>query len=252
MPRIAFLLLVICLIHSSPSISAEIQLIRFSEDPWPPYTYGDVGSAARGGLAVEIVDEIFARIGVETEQILFPWKRCLFHMQTGERDALMLCGYSKEREKYLIYTESVMEVRDLLYYSKNRPAPVEWEIYADLAGYTFIRSAGFQYGKEFEEAVDRHNITIIESGNDLASFRMLAAGRGDAFICNEISAAEIFKNNEDLRGQFNTASNTVMQGPLFLAFSRKSPANSLVPRVNKTINEMKEDGTVDSILDRYR
>lgn len=241
---------VFCVVTMSSVVFAEESTVRFSEDSWPPYTYGESGMPPTGGIAVNLVHEVFSRLGVKVDLMLYPWKRCLSQMKSGKRDALMLCGYSKEREEYVVYTDVVMVVKDLLCYRKFLGS-LEWEEYADLKPYSFARTAGFQYGDDFEQAVQEHGIKIHSAPSDLHSFRMLALGRVDAFICNEITAKEIFKKTPELQGQIMVAQKSIKEGPMFMAFSKHTPAKALVPRVNQVIEEMKKDGTIQRLLNEF-
>jgi polar amino acid transport system substrate-binding protein len=69
--------------------------IRFSEDPWPPYTISPSEDSPIEGMAVTLVEEVFKRLNIPIEMKLYLWKRCLEQMKNGQRDALMLLGYDR-------------------------------------------------------------------------------------------------------------------------------------------------------------
>ena len=70
------------LVLSSSLFAGEI--IKMSEDPWPPFTFGKAGSITTKGIATDINQELFKRLGLKVETRLYPWKRCLMQMQKGK------------------------------------------------------------------------------------------------------------------------------------------------------------------------
>lgn len=236
-------------LFSSVALSAE-KVVRFSEDPWPPYTLGESGKSPHGGIAVDVIHDIFKRVGVKTEMTLYPWKRCLQQMRDGERDALMMLGYSKEREDYLIYSDMLINVRDLIYFNVSLPMD-DWKTMDDFKELIFARPHGFQFGEEFEKAVVERGIRIYPVKSDIQAFKMLADGRVDAVICNEITARTIFKEFPDVEENIKVAVRPLKNAPLYMAFSKKSPHKDLMGQVNRAIREMRAEGALESIVDSY-
>lgn len=222
------------------------EVITFCEDPWPPYTYGNVGHEPQGGIAVKLVKLIFSNLNYHADLKLYPWKRCLAQMKTGERDALMLLGYSNEREKYLTYSTPVVKVQDLIWFHKDKV--IDWETFEDIKHLTFGRTAGFQYGEEFEQAIKRSSIRVDQANTDLLNFKKLTTGRIDAFIANESTAAEIFRTHPELRASLASAPKPLKEGPLYLGFSKQSPALAILPEVNQVIHKLKDNGDIERLF----
>ncbi len=129
-----------CVVFNS-AFSADVTSVTMIEDPWPPYTLGDAGKEPTGGIAVAFTKEIFKRIGVKADLKLYPWKRCLNLIKTGDRDGLMLLTKNAEREGYMVFTDPIMEDRDLIWYLADRPAVV-WSDFKDLKGLKIGNSSG--------------------------------------------------------------------------------------------------------------
>lgn len=232
------------------AVRAEMPYVLFSEDPWPPFTYGHEGEPPTGGIAVDIVRAIAERAGFTPDLMLYPWPRCLHQMQNGDRDGLMLCSKSAQREEYLVYTLPVLTVRNVLFLRQEHTFQ-GWETFKDLSGLTIIRAAGFWYGEEFERATRMHNIKTIEGPDDTQNFRMLAAGRVDALICNERVGREIIRTNKEFHGQFKMLDTAVNRIPMHLAFSRLSPASKRVPTINMIIQQLREEGTLERLANPH-
>lgn len=227
-------------------VSRNINKITLSEDPWPPYTLGEVSKEPTGGIAVEFANEIFGRLQIETEIKLYPWKRCLNQMETGQRDGLLLLTKNKEREEYMVYSDKIMSDRDLIWYKKGKN--IQWDDLEDLKEYRIGKTAGFNYGDKFNEAAKKYSFTIHTASGDWNNFKKLDANRIDIFICNETAAKSIFKEDPELAGKFEYANKPLKSVDFHMSFSKKSEAVKILDDVNRVINELKEDGTIDRIL----
>jgi len=75
------------------------------EDPWPPFALGKAGETPEGGLIVELMEELFKRIGQPLRMELCPWKRCIYMVQNQKADGLMLTVKTPEREKFAYFPE---------------------------------------------------------------------------------------------------------------------------------------------------
>lgn len=244
------LLLCLIILLSINCFSSEI--IKFSEDPWPPYTLGRSGEEPSGGVAVDFVKEISRRVGFIADIKLFPWKRCLKQMESGHRDGILLLTKSSEREEYMVFSEKIMDDRDLIWYSKKRFNNFNWEKFEDLSGLVIGKTAGYNYGEEFNAAVLKHKLNVQIATADLLNFRKLLKGRTDIFICNETVARSIFSNYPEFKNELNSAENPLKVVEFYLALSRKSDFQKYILKINTAIKEMKEDGTIQKILERMK
>jgi len=247
---------IMCLLLSPSFLMGQnIKKVTLSEDPWPPYTIGKPGKAPEGGFAVEFSNEIFNRINVEVDLMLFPWKRCLQQMKKGQRDGLMLLTINAERLEYMEYTDSIMKDQDLLWYSPKAfkakwGKNFEWNTFKDLKPYQIGNTSGFNYGKAYKEALKDLKLKVQYANTDLQNFNKLVKKRTDIFICNETVANAIFKKKPKLKRQLAFASKPFKSVQFHMSFSKKSPAIALIPKINKAISQMKQDGTIDKILGR--
>jgi polar amino acid transport system substrate-binding protein len=109
-----FLLTFAALMFFAQSASAEQrEQLRFCEDPWAPYTLGEIDSVPEGGITVELFKELGERLDVDFQLKLLPWKRCLLWAETGDYDGVMLLTRNDERAAYLTFTDSVHEDKNL-------------------------------------------------------------------------------------------------------------------------------------------
>ena len=89
----------------------QIETLRLADSPWPPYTLGEVGQPAAGGLVVDLVRQIYGALGIDVRIEMHPWKRVLKMVEYGRVDGPTMLMKTSEREAYLVYTDPVFEAR---------------------------------------------------------------------------------------------------------------------------------------------
>lgn len=229
--------------------AGEIKKVHIVDEPYPPYTYGELGGQVSGGIGVEIVKELFNRLGVEVEFELVPWKRALKMVEVGRADGTNLLMHTVDRERYLVFTDTVLEVRELFHYRADRINAFEWETFNDLKRYTIGLVNGYTYGDDFLTAIDRLKLKVEYAESSVLALRKLFAGRVDLFLENEPVVKALVADNTAWKGVFKTASKPVSTFNFHLSFSKRSPAVKLLPDINRVIAEMKQDGSIDRIVD---
>lgn len=222
--------------------------IDFCEDPWPPYTYGEMGAPPSKGYAVEFLNEIAARTNITVTMTLLPWKRCLLMAERGEMDGIMLLTKNDQRTQYLDFSIPVMSDNNLVWYRRMDNIHKKLDSFSDLKNYRIGLAASFNYGDEFEAAIKEFNLNVEVAHDIKSNFRKLALGRIDVFFVNLAVANEVFRQNPELEKNIVYSDKLFKKVPFFIAISKKSKARSIVPKLNQTIQTMAEDGTIDRIL----
>lgn len=242
-----WLFFLIILMTNDNIFTSDNIFIKLSEDPWPPFTYGDV--YATHGYAVEFTEQIFLRLDLDYEIRLYPWQRCLNQMKSGIRDGVILSGINDDRKEYMEFTIPIMYDRDLIWYKLDKDE-IKWSNFEDLKDFTFAATRGFSYGSTFTDSVEFYDINIIETNSDLQNFKLLKENRVDLFICNETVALSLFKDNPELQGIFTYTKKPLKEVSLHMAFSKKSKYVYLVSDINKIIVELQNEGIINRILGR--
>ena len=244
-----FLAVLAVLVLSSSLFAGEI--IKMSEDPWPPFTFGKAGSITTKGIATDINQELFKRLGLKVETRLYPWKRCLMQMKRGKRDGLMLLSINEERKSFLKFSISIMSDKNLLWYKKNNKKVKEWKKFKDLKKYKIGITNGFNYGDKFNNANKKYNFKTDGVRTDKLNFKKLEANRIDIIICSNVTARTIFKKNPAYKKQFKSMKKPINESFLYIALSKKSKHVKLMKKINKELRKMKRDGTIRRILRKY-
>lgn len=247
--RILFVLLMTSL---SFRVAAEGPMtISLVEDPWPPYIEGMIGKPATGGKLVNLYQELFSRIeGVQVEFLLMPWKRALLEVESGRQDGIMALFKSPERASVMEFTRPIFTGRTMLWYAQSKyPAPINWDTMDDLKDYNIVVLRGSAMADPLLDAVDRGTpLSIIEVNSHRQQFEMVHRGRADIAPLTEVVGYHLL-DQEGWNGAM-----VPMQKPLssddvyYMAFSKKSPARKLIPRINAVLDEMQKEGLITRFL----
>lgn len=225
--------------------------ISLVEDPWPPYIEGTVGEHASGGKLVELYRELFRRIeGVEVQYLLMPWKRALVEVERGRKDGIMALFKSAERSRVMDFTAPVFTGRTMLWYSNSKyPAALHWDTMDDLEGYDIVVLRGSAMADPLYAAVERGvPLSIIEVNSHRQQFEMILKGRADIAPLTEVVGYHLLES-EGWKGTMQPMKKPLSDGDVYyMAFSRKSPARKLIPRINAILDEMHQEGLITRIL----
>jgi polar amino acid transport system substrate-binding protein len=252
--RHSILLITICLLLAFQTISfggeTEIKRINFAEEAdWPPFTLEKSGIATEG-LSIDLMQEIFSRLGIDVEVELLPQKRMIEYLKTGRKDGATVISKNAERLTYLDYTDTIFLKRGLIYFLTEKNPPFDWKDYEDLKGLRIGIVAGHNYGDRFSQAIEKYNLNIQQITRIEQNFDKLLSKRIDVFLCIELTAKQ-FLRNPKYKGKISHAPKSYYSKGYHIGFSKKSKMKVLIPIVNKVIREMKKDGSLRNIISQH-
>ena len=220
-------------------------------DPWPPYIEGKVGEHASGGKLIQLYRELFKRIGgVEVQYLLMPWKRALVEVERGRQDGIMALFKSPERSRVMDFTEPVFTGRTMLWYAQSKyPALIDWDTMNDLEAYDIVVLRGSAMADPLRDAVERGvPLSIIEVNSHRQQFEMVLKGRADIAPLTEVVGYHLL-NSEGWKGGMLPMEKPLSSGDVYhMAFSKKSPARKLIPKINAVLDEMQKEGLITRFL----
>ncbi len=216
------------------------------EDPWPPYTYGDIGEP-NGGIAVEITKTIFRRIGLEPKLALFPWKRVLKMAKQGDADGIMLLMKTEERETYLVYTDKLFTNKDRIFANNDtrKLAPTSLEA---LKGYRIGYVMAYAYGGSADEFLNSPGLKKRGVYTPKDNVELIINKRVDFIIEIKPVVDSLLKNNSSWVGNIHEMNIDLEPYDYHMAISKKSKYIRWLKKINQTIAEMKKDGTMNRLI----
>jgi polar amino acid transport system substrate-binding protein len=224
------------------------QTVLLVGDPWPPYVIGELGEDATSGVAVEIVKKIFSQIeGAMVRFPLIPWKRALREVEEGQSDGIGMLLKTPERQVYMLYTDALLTGENLIWSAGGETAArFEWASVEDLRGLRIGITQGYSYGEILDRSFENGDVVAVSAPTVERLFEMLANGRVNLALANDAvgySLARKYPESGILPSIRATNSET-----FYIGISRKSPAVKLMPMINREIERLRADGSIDRIV----
>ncbi len=228
--------------------AAAQQTVSLVGDPWPPYVNGKLGEYAESGVAVEIVNRVFAQIdGAEARFPLIPWKRALHEVEHGHSDGIAILLKTEERERYLEYSVPLVTGYQLVWSVADDNGEIfEWNSIADLHGKRVGAVEGYSYGADIDAAFASGVITPVRGPSVENLFAMLVAGRVDLVLENDAVGYELARNYPGI--DIRPARRPTNAETFYLGLSKKSPAVRLLPQINRAITRLQDTGVIDRLV----
>jgi polar amino acid transport system substrate-binding protein len=205
------------------------------------------------GFFVDIVIEAFKkRMGIPVEIAIFPWKRCQAMVEAGEADMILTIP-TPERAVYTITHEKPFWIKKWrLYTYTGHPAIDKFNTFKGLedlktGGYTVVSYLGNGWTKTM---VEDAGIPCVNANTVEGMYKMLAEKRGDVLIEDTILVNPSLKSLQ-LADKIIATEGVVAESNYHMLIGKKSQYAEIVPQLNKTIEDMWKDGTIEKILTEY-
>ncbi len=227
-----------------PSVHARDTLFVFSDVDGKPNTWGEGNQIV--GPIVDIITSVFNDLGIPVETLILPWPRAIHMMKTGDLDVILTMFYTPERAEYMTYTIPYTQAYLSVFVKKGREFPYsKWE---DLIGRLGLAVLGDSIGADFDKfSKDNFKFYYVDTLQQIV--KMLDIERGDYTIqvkrAMEIKIAQM--GYQDKVVPLNVS---VSKQDSHITFSNKSPFLKYLPKVNQRIQEMRDNGTIDKMLEK--
>lgn len=210
------------------------------EEHFPPYNFIQDGKPT--GLDTEIVQAVFARMGVDETLSTQPWNRALGQLDNGGADLLYQMVGTPERAAQYLLVGPLRAGRTVL--MARADSTITWNNLADLTPYAIGVVRGFRYTSEFDAAPLNRVI-----GNDNASLlRMLAAQRID-LVAGDFNSLWWVAREEKLNQQFKVIGAPLGEIPRYVALPKDRADKA--ERFRQALEAIRADGTLAAIQKRW-
>jgi len=229
-------------------VGASERTVTFVGEPLPPYVEGKMGEDAQSGIAVEIINQIFSKIDAVSARFpLIPWLRALHEVERGYHDGIALLQKTPEREVHMAYSLPLIVGANLVWSVRSTEGMVfEWDQFTDFHGKRIGIIRGYSYGEALEQAFKSEKIHAVSAPTVEHMFAMLESGRIDLALANDAVGAALVRKFPD--AGITAASKPTDSDIFHLAISKKSPAVSLIPKINQIIMALKAEGFIRRMI----
>ncbi len=233
---------------ASPVFADDVMKFAFGNDA-PPFAWEEDGQIY--GLLPDIAREVVEKgMGIKVSVHLHPWKRSQHLVRQGILDAHITNGpLRKEWAEHS--SEVVMVLKHVLYVkaggSKFNELKKVQKI-EDLKPFKLVDHRGSAWAQKnlIEKGINVHLVADFDT-----MYRMVAKGRVDAVAYEPLMARYQIKNL-GLQDQLVELPLETDELPFHVVIRKTSPYVKMLPKINEVIRQMKQDGTLQIILDKYR
>lgn len=237
------LFLTACLLLST--VAQAGQPVRLMANTSPPYTDERLPSQ---GMAMELVEHIFARTDYSPEITIDSWSRALEGVSIGVYDALAAAWYTEERSKRFQFSEPYLESELIIL--KLRSQPANPRSLQNLAGARLGVRKDYAYGVDFSAIP---NLQLVEENHLIQNLLNLLSGKVHFVIGDRRTV--VFQLNEYLKDQIHKFQVVDIKLPgrarhVAASLEFKDHAK-LIAAFNKALAEVRRDGSYDAIIKKW-
>lgn len=222
-------------------------------EPWEPYQYvnrrGDLV-----GLDVEMVTAIIENMGCKLSYKELPWKRHLNLLKKGSIDLASGASKTAEREEFAYFSAPYRVESAALFVKKGKSEAYKLTKLEDISaiGFKLGVTRGYYYGENYEKLSSDEKFTaqLDEVHNDSFNYYKLQKDRIDGFLADVPSAIAGLKS-EALLDTVERHPLKIYEDDIYVMFSKQSTSQEMVEAFNKSLQELKENGTYQQIMDTW-
>ena len=224
------------------AIQASGKLIVALERAWQPWSYHDE-SDTLVGYDVEVSRAIAEKLGVEPEYVESDWDSLFAGLDAGRFD--MVCnGVEVTDERALTYdfTTPYGYIHTALAVRKDND---EIKTFEDLKGKTTANSLASTY----MELAESYGATVQGIDTLEETIQLLTAGRIDATLNADVSFYDYLNVHPD--ADFKLVAQTEDASHVAIPVRKGDDSASLLEAINTAIEELRADGTLKALGEKY-
>ena len=224
------------------AIQASGKLIVALEGAWQPWSYHDE-SDTLVGYDVEVSRAIAEKLGVEPEYVESDWDSLFAGLDAGRFD--MVCnGVEVTDERALTYdfTTPYGYIHTALAVRKDND---EIKTFEDLKGKATANSLASTY----MELAESYGATVQGIDTLEETIQLLTAGRIDATLNADVSFYDYLNVHPD--ADFKIVAQTEDASHVAIPLRKGDNSATLLEAVNNAIDELRADGTLKELSEKY-
>ncbi|WP_321992547.1 transporter substrate-binding domain-containing protein [Marispirochaeta aestuarii] len=250
--RLFRLAIILCLLILCPGMAIS-QAVHYVFQEYRPANFLDeTGQPA--GFFVDIIREaVENRLGLDLRISVFPWVRCQALVRQGEAD-LMTTIPTPGRLEYADLVNVPIWIKQYrLYTYRDHPRVPEMHGIRSLeeirkARFTVISYIGNNWAKTNLEDI---GVPVLDATSVEGMYRMLIARRGDIIVDDPILVRDSL-NAAGLENRIVLTEGLVESSTFYPMISKQSDLSARTEEFADALQAMWEDGSIESIMDRYQ
>lgn len=221
--------------------------VTITTGEWIPYSSEHI---KHNGVICRITTEAFALAGIKVKWNFVPWKRAYEEARAGIVDGSIFWYYNEERAKYFYFSDQIGTQSNVFFHLKKNK--FNWKTITDLKGKIIGITAGYSYGKEFDEVNKKGHLTTQEVSSDELNFKKLLIGRIELFPMQMDIGYDLLyrKFTQKQIDQLTYHPKNLNNDPVYLILTNQNKKNiQRIKLFNKGLKKLKKSGKYDQYLD---
>lgn len=222
------------------SVKKEGKILIGTEGTYAPFTFHDKDGKLTG-FDVEIAEEVANRIGVKAEFVETKWDGMFAGLDAGRFDMVAnQVGIRPDREEKYDFSEPYIKSRAVLIVAKDNTSITKFE---DLKGKKAAQTLTSNYG----DIARSNGAEIVAAEGFNQTIDLILAKRADATVNDSISFYDLLKQKPDVAVKIVAEQSDASSSGFLFRKNNKE----LVEAVNKALDDMKADGTYETISKKW-
>ncbi len=253
MMRALICLLLALVLMSNSAKAGNVKAFRWVDDEdYPPLIYCGIDGKPTG-IFYEIMTEAFRRLDIPLNVELYPWVRAQKIIADGKADGTVTI-LTEARKPFFFGSDPILLVAEHIFVNRNNPRIKEIMSIQSLKAlrpFKIVETIGSGWTKE-----NLKGFNVIWVPNMDSAFNMLIKGRADIFIANGYIGAAFIKKKIKEGNSLSEGYKSIITNPyplktiaFRLLIRKDSSFSDILDEFNKVIHKMKEDGTIQHILE---
>lgn len=217
---------------------APLIALIMETEPWGFY---HPETRAPQGIWLDIAQELERVSGLAQTKRLAPYARVIEGLAQGAADVSYLIR-SPDRDAEVVHAGHLFNFGSIVQARQG----IQLNSYDDLQGLRIGVLQNIRLSPRFDQDQQLHKVMVRNYENMMT---MLAAGRLDAVSGNSLSLAYL---QEQMQMQDRVGDRLVLQvTPVTVQFSQRSQQLDQIPRIQKAVEQLREEGRIDAVLDAW-
>jgi len=228
--------------------------LRVGWEPYGVYTFrnpdGDLV-----GADIDLVKANAEEAGCKVSFHEMPWVRILLALQKGTLEVATSASWTEERNRFAYYSKTYRYAEMAVFVRRGEVDRYPINSLADIRGIDFTLGVivGYHYNDEVDELMkDPAFAARIDGAVDYrTNIRKLVHGRLDGYLAEDVNVMIAEANILGLGEKVERHPMPVSGDQLHLMFSRKTVDPAIVSKMDAAIVEMRGDGRLQAMIDKY-
>lgn len=233
------------------SAHGEQKLLFVTVNNFPPYAWQENGKPT--GIDIEIIQALAKHTGKSISIEQMPAKRVILMIQNGSADGGFAAFKNPSRLKMAHFIDPPIHLSTYQIFVRTGE-DFSFNKIQDLSGKVIGKNRGFHISEEFSKASKDKLFEIVEVSAMKQNISMLEKGRLDAFIGNQHEVSYMLKQLGLLEKivPLSNPIRTPQSAHLMISRSAKiTDKEKTIKQLSNALQKMKENGTFDSIYEKY-